>query len=137
VVPREGQRVAILEQIIDSDRPVIDTTLCDWSSTIVPSKQSISKVTGKHTTNIREADDSFSSAVVDGAKANRRASTPSRATTREVFDEANVEVAPRAGGSANDRIHRFVGANIDNSAVLSRQCAGEAEKAHKEQGDGE
>jgi hypothetical protein len=91
----------------------------------------------KHITNIREAGDSLSSAVMDWAKANRRASTPSRATTREVFDEANVEVAPRASGSANDRIRRFIGAGIDDSAVLSRQCAGEAEKAHKEQGDGE
>jgi hypothetical protein len=87
--------------------------------------------------NIREASNSFSSAVMDGTNANRRASTSSRAATREVFDEANVEVAPRASGSANDRIHRSIDVDIGGSVVPSRQCADEAEKAHKEQGDGE
>jgi hypothetical protein len=95
------------------------------------------KLARKHVTNIREASDSFSSAVMDGANANRRAPTSSRAATREVFDEANVEVAPWASGSANDRIHRSIDVDIGGSVVLSRQCAGEAEKAHKEQGDGE
>lgn len=82
-----------------------------------------------------EIGNATSSAIVNRAKANCRLATTSRATTREILDQSNVEVAPTVRNTTSDHFRGGVDTETEGRDILGGKRDGQAEEARNEQGD--